>query len=363
MGVMMDHETSRTEKNQNSEKWKAWDEFLAEANSGFRQSSWYADFKAAYNGWDHFGTVLRDGENIVGGVVVFVRSFTSGKCYYYVPDGPVLLHGDSHAEQEQIFLALMQFIERKRRNERQIVSHLCIAPRWERVPSFVKEFQESSYYYGLPRDTQCIDLNPTETAILAQMQPKGRYNIRLAQRHGVSVVEDVSPQGISDLLSICQETFARKNLSGFDPNYFSKLVPMLSAADRGSVFFAEYHGARLATALVVYFGETATYYHGGSRAADRNVMAPYLLHFEIMRKAKALGCRSYDWFGVNPKSAPARMPEWAEISAFKRKFGGKEIRWVPTLEYVYDPVSYDEWRAIERERRKSRHGDRGGNHS
>jgi lipid II:glycine glycyltransferase (peptidoglycan interpeptide bridge formation enzyme) len=92
-------------------------------------------------------------------------------------------------------------------------------------------------------------------------------------------------------------------------------------------------------------------------------MAPYLLHFEIMRKAKALGCQSYDWFGVNPKSDPARMPEWADISAFKRKFGGQEIRWVPTLEYVYDPVSYEEWRAIERDGRKSRHGDRGGIHS
>jgi len=141
------------------------------------------------------------------------------------------------------------------------------------------------------------------------------------------------------------------------------LIPMLSAAERGSVFFAEYDGIRLATALVVYFGQTATYYHGGSRAANRNVMAPYVLHFEIMRKAKALGCQCYDLFGVNPKNEPTHMPGWADISAFKRKFGGQEIRFVPTLEYVYDPVSYNEWRAIERDRRKNRHGHRGGSYS
>src|SRR5205807_942866 len=127
---MMEPETNHAYKTQDSDKWKAWDEFLAKANSGFRQSSWYAGFKASYNGWDHFGTVLKDEDNIVGGVVVLVRSFTPDNCYYYIPDGPVLLHGDSNAEQGQIFLTLMRFIERKRRNERQVVSHLCINPRW-----------------------------------------------------------------------------------------------------------------------------------------------------------------------------------------------------------------------------------------
>jgi peptidoglycan pentaglycine glycine transferase (the first glycine) len=330
-------------------KWKAWDEFLeSKTNTGFRQSSWYANFTAVYNGWKHFGTVLRDGETIVGGAVVLARSFTPERCFYYIPEGPVLLEGDSDAEQEQVFCAVMEFIERKRQNEQQVVSHLCINPRWEHVPSFVRDFQESSHYYGLPRDTQCIDLRSSESAILAQMKPKGRYNIRVARRHGVSVVEDVSAQGIEDFLSIYEETLDRKNLGGRDPDYFRKLIPMLSASGRGSVFFAEYLGTRLATALVVYFGRTATYYYGGSRAIHRNVMAAYLLHFEIMRKAKALGCQCYDLFGVTPQGEP--RDRWTGISDFKRKFGGYELRLVPTLEYIYDPIAYEEWEAFERER-------------
>src|SRR5208337_5359707 len=126
-----------------------------------------------------------------------------------------------------------------------------------------------------------------------------------------------------------------------------------SASGRGSVFFAEYQGTRLATALVVYFADTATYYYGGSRAIHRNVMAPYLLHFEIMRKAKALGCRYYDLHGVTPSGAPDDGLK--DISVFKRKLGGRELRLVPTLEYVYDPVAYEEWEACER---KDRHGRR-----
>ena len=57
---------------------------------------------------------------------------------------------------------------------------------------------------------------------------------------------------------------------------------------------AEYEGKRIATALVVYFGRRATYSFGGSLAAHRRVMAAHLLHFEIMRRAKALGHEWYD---------------------------------------------------------------------
>lgn len=329
-------------------KWECWDKFLeSRSNSGFRQSSWYASFRLSYNGWKNFGTVLKDGETIVGGAVVFRRIFGRDKCYYCMPDGPVLLESDPISDQKQAFDAILEFIERERQDEQRVVSHLCINPRWERVPGFVTGFRESkrSLYYGLPRDIQCIDLDSSEDDILAQMKPKGRYNVRVARRHGVSVLEDVSSQGIADFLNIYEETFARKKLSPMDPEYFHTLISMLSASGRGSVFFAEYQGTRLATALVVYFADTATYYYGGSRAIHRNVMAPYLLHFEIMRKAKALGCRYYDLFGVTPSGEPD--DGWKDFSAFKRKLGGRELRLVPTLEYVYDPVAYEEWELTE----------------
>ena len=284
--------------------------------------------------------MLKDGETIVGGAVVFRYTFGPDKCYYYMPDGPVLPESDPISDQKQAFDAILEFIERERQDEQRVVSHLCLNPRWERVPDFVTGFRESKHYYGMPRDTQCIDLDPSEDDILAQMKPKGRYNIRLARRHGVSVLEDVSSQGIADFLNIYEETFARKKLSPMDPEYFHTLISMLSASGHGSVFFAEYQGTRLATALVVYFADTATNFYSGSRAIHRNVKAPDLLRFEIMRKAKALGCRYYDLFGVTPSDAPD--DNWKGISDFKRKFGGREQRLVPTLEYVYDPVAYEE---------------------
>ena len=114
-----------------------------------------------------------------------------------------------------------------------------------------------------------------------------------------------------------------------------------------SLHFAEYRGRRLATALVVTCGRRATYFYGGSLVLQRHVMAPYLLHFEIMRKAKAAGCDWYDLWGLAPPEQPDHS--WQQISVFKRKFGGVEIRLVPTLDHVLNAAAYDHFRSAERE--------------
>ena len=166
------------------------------------------------------------------------------------------------------------------------------------------------------------------------------------------MVEDVSPQGIEDFLAIYQEMDARKDLESYDRDLFDVLVPQFLAAQRGSIFFAEFAGIRVATALVLYCGRTATYYYGASRLVHRNVMAPYLLQFEIMRKAKSLGCECYDLMGITPLGKPDNG--WADISVFKRKLGGRELLLVPTQEYIYDPVAYEHWKDVERARRERR---------
>jgi lipid II:glycine glycyltransferase (peptidoglycan interpeptide bridge formation enzyme) len=125
------------------------------------------------------------------------------------------------------------------------------------------------------------------------------------------------------------------------------LVSFASPAHQVSIFFAEYSGKRLAAALVVYFGRWATYFFGGSLSLYRRVMAPYLLHFEIMRQAKARGCEWYDFWGVALKDKPDHP--WQDISVFKRKFGGVDVNLVPPLDYVYAAAAYERYRESEKE--------------
>jgi lipid II:glycine glycyltransferase (peptidoglycan interpeptide bridge formation enzyme) len=314
--------------------------------AGFMQSSWWAEFRN-YCGFENFGITLTDGKDIVGGAVVLKYVYSEDLCFYYIQDGPVLPSDPLVAE--EVFRAVLEAIDERRRTEPCAVSHLRIEPRWLHLPRFVSGFRAVpplADHYLEARDTRCIDLRPSEAAILAQMKPKGRYNIGVARRHGVSVIEDTSAQGLGDFQSIYEETATRQGMEAKPPDYFQTLVSLISDPRRGSLFFAEYQGMRLATALIVYCGLRATYFFGGSRDIHRHVMAPYLLHFEIMRKAKALGHEWYDLWGIAPANEPDHP--WRDFSVFKAKFGGVEVHLVPTLDYVYDPLilAHDQYAAL-----------------
>jgi lipid II:glycine glycyltransferase (peptidoglycan interpeptide bridge formation enzyme) len=248
-----------------------------------------------------------------------------------------------------VFERILDAIEDRRRTEPQAVSHLRIEPRWQRLPGFVSGFRPVPPFSDVffePRNTLCVDLRASEAAILAQMKPKGRYNIRVARRHGVSIVEDASDQGLADFQRIYEETAARQGMDAKPADYFQALVSLLSSHRHGSMFFAEYQGARVAAAVVVYFGRRATYFFGASLDRHREVMAPYLLHFEIMRAAKALGHEWYDLWGTAPEGQPDHP--WHDISVFKRKFGGVALDLVPTLDHVYDAAAYGQYLVTQR---------------
>jgi peptidoglycan pentaglycine glycine transferase (the first glycine) len=323
------------------DRWSAWDRFLETMpRTGFMQSSAWADFRTAV-GFEHFGVVLKHPNAIAGGAIVQKCSCSPQSCFYYIQDGPVLPADPDMAG--EVFEAILHEIEERRKRETQVVSHLRIEPRWQHVPDFVSDFRPppSEDNFMEPRNTLLIDLRPPVETILAGMKPKGRYNIRVAQRHGVTVVEDTSDQGLADFQQIYEEMAVRQRIEAKPPEYFETLIFLFSSEGKATIFFAEYDRTRIAAALVLYFGEVATYFFGGSLDIHRNTMAPYALQFQIMCKAKALGYKWYDLWGIAPCTEP--NDPWQKISVFKRKFGGLEISFVPALDHVYDHAAYDEY--------------------
>lgn len=328
-----------------ADPWQAWTTLLERTpETGFMQAPWWAEFRGAV-GYRHFGITLKHGGAMVGGAVVHRLAFDDERCFYYIPEGPVLPSDPDLAE--GVFAAILDEVEARRRWDELRVSHLRIEPRWASLPPFVTGFTPLAPFsdrYIEPRNTLCIDLRLPEGEILAQMKPKGRYNIRLAQRHGVRVVEDTSAAGLADFIGLHDRMAERQRIRGKPDDYFEGLLQVFTVLRNGALFFAEYGGERIATALVIYFGKRATYFFGASLDHHREVMAPYLLHWEVMRAARRLGCEWYDLWGIAP--AGTGDHPWRDITVFKRKFGGVELNLVPTLDRVYDRDAYERFRAL-----------------
>ena len=60
----------------------------------------------------------------------------------------------------------------------------------------VKDFKETKIDKRTGRDSDVtVDLNKTEEQILESMHPKTRYNIKIANRHGVEIKEQTDDKG------------------------------------------------------------------------------------------------------------------------------------------------------------------------
>ena len=68
-------------------------------------------------------------------------------------------------------------------------------------------------------------------------------------------------------------------------------------------------------------------------------MAPHLLQWRQIQKAKELGFKYYDFWGVAPDKASDNHP-WTGITRFKKSFGGQGISYVGAYDLILDTVWY-----------------------
>ncbi|MBU4421649.1 aminoacyltransferase [Candidatus Parcubacteria bacterium] len=171
-----------------------------------------------------------------------------------------------------------------------------------------------------PKCTQILDLSKSEKELLAGMKQKARYNIRLAEKKGIKILTPPNlplhkrrnGEGFEEFYSLLLQTSERQNIKLHQKDYYQKLVAF------NKIFIAYYNNEPIAGAMVNFYENTATYLHGGSSDEHKDLMAPYLLHWEIIKYAKSQNLKYYDWWGVDEK-------KWPGITRFKKGFGGEEI--------------------------------------
>lgn len=188
-----------------------------------------------------------------------------------------------------------------------------------------------------PAHTFITNLSPSSDELLANMHEKTRYNIRLAEKKGVQI--EIGSATIDDVWPVFEATASRDVFRLHGKEYYRKMI------ECGVAFLAvaKHDGDILAANIMVDFGDTRTYLHGASSNVKRNLMAPYLLHWELIKEAKSRGIKFYDWWGVAPVDAPADHP-WSGISRFKRGFGGEEVAYPDAVDIVLKPVRYTAYR-------------------
>ena len=319
-----------------------WDQFVNDHPAGHLLQSWgWGELKAGV-GWQPLRFALYDErENIVAAAQVLCRTVPHvplrAGYLAYIPKGPVI--DWSRPELCAAFFA--QLNKALRRSG-------AVALRMEPLQMVavatndsLMEGLASTLFYPTtpvqPLRTIVLDLTADEARLLAQMKEKWRYNLRLAERKGVTVRVAERAEDVKAWYALMQTTSTRDEFGIHTLEYYLQAWHIFSVRQQARLFLAEYDGQLLAGIFVGLFARQGIYLYGASSNEQRNLMPNYLLQWEAIRWAQQEGATSYDFWGI-----PATEHEdeaMAGVYRFKRGWGGDIVRFVGCYEHVYHPLA------------------------
>lgn len=192
-----------------------------------------------------------------------------------------------------------------------------------------------------PRHVMRLDLDRPLDDVFASFTSKCRYNIRLAERKGVTLEE----AGESELPVVCRLLRETANRDGFGlrPDaYYAQVYAHTAALGLGRVLLARVGDEYVAATWTVLLGDKAWYLYGASSDRHREKMPNYLLQWDAIRWAHGRGARMYDFLGVPPTPDP--KSKIVGLWRFKERFSPALVSFVGEYDLPLRPVAYRLWR-------------------
>ncbi len=189
------------------------------------------------------------------------------------------------------------------------------------------------------RHTFILNLAPSEEELLANMHPKTRYNIRLAERKGVEVREDNSPAALKIFLDLLFQTTRRQRFYLHNRQYFRQMWAVLRPAGLAHIFLAFHKGEPLAAWIVFGYKNRLYYPYGASAGAHRELMASNLLCWRIIQYGRRHGYRQFDlWGSLGPDANPD--DPWYGFHRFKQGYGPDLVQFIGSWDLVLQSLGY-----------------------
>ena len=327
---------------------RLWNETAGRLGGSHVLQSWeWGEFKARY-GWAPRRFVWRSGSGTaVGAAQILERRSRrlAGLRMLYCPRGPLLDWGDESLR-KAVLLDLAALANQPGVIMLRIDPEIhCDCPDESDAAASVPGLNDDLIHCGWRpgreqvqfRNTFILDLTVDEPSLLASMHQKTRYNIRLAQRHGVSA--RIGTAADLDLLyRMYAETSLRDRFVIREPAYYQALWGGFLANGRAQFLVAEAEGIAVAALVLFTFGQTAWYLYGMSTSEHRDRMPNHLLQWEAIRWARGQGFLHYDFWGAPDRIAPSD-PMWG-VFRFKQGFGARLQCTLGALDATHRPALY-----------------------
>lgn len=324
-----------------------FDDFIARFETGdLLQSFEWGDLKAR-SGWQPVRLIAERDGKIVAAASLLKRAIPKvGRCIMYASRGPVLDTTD--------FALLSAFTEYLKQTA---IKHKAILLKID-PPIPVEDTASETHLRNVgfspiqlkgfggtqPKCVMQLDLaGRTEEELLASFKPKWRYNIRLAEKKGVTVNMDCDRSELATFYSLLKETCERDGFLVRGLSYFEDMWDALVPAGYMKLVLTYYEDTPVAGAIAYIFGDKAMYTYGASSNQHRNVMPNHLMQWRMIQWAVEHGCKWYDFRGVSPKKGDGSDDHLQGLNRFKEGFSPRFVEYVGEYDMVLSPAWYWLW--------------------
>jgi hypothetical protein len=214
---------------------------------------------------------------------------------------------------------------------REGITYFDAAPDWVDMPGadIENDFRDSTWQpLSGQRTSLRLDLTKSEDEIFASLRKNSRYEVRRAERLGVSVDPASCDAQIKEFLTLHARLAERKNFQAESPDHLLSTIRWLINEDsRGALLLARSENLIYGGAVVGRSGKRCWYVWG---AADKHehFNVGHILQWKALLWAKFHGCTEYDFGGYTPGATSG--PAW-----FKAGFGGAVVRFIPRHRKVF----------------------------
>jgi peptidoglycan pentaglycine glycine transferase (the first glycine) len=333
----------------------SWNSLIASLPGAHVLQTWeWGQVKSKF-GWEPTYQTWQDerGQTVAAAMVLqrnlSLRGLKLPFCILYVPKGPLCDWGNL-ALRKRILQDLAEMARRRGAIFIKIDPDVRLGTGVPGKPdeqddqlgrSFVEDLSASGWQFSQEqiqfRNTVLLDLTTNLEFLLASMKQKTRYNIRLAQKKGVTV-RSGSLKDLHELYRMYAETSVRNGFVIREEEYYRTVWSTFMQAGLAEVLIGEVEGEPAAALMVFRFAGKAWYLYGMSNPVHREKMPNHLLQWEAMRRARESGCKVYDLWGA-PDEFNESDPLW-NVYRFKEGFGGQVVRHIGAWDLPVRPTLY-----------------------
>lgn len=310
-------------------------EVFCSKHGTFTQSALWADVK---KGWENETVVSRDENGEINGtmLVLIKKMPLLGISALYAPRGPVCDWHDRKVLQN-LFSQLREVAKQHRAFMVRIDPMVDIADVQSienlKKLGFVYHPERVGYDTVQCRENYVLDIaGKTADEIFANFKSKWRYNIRLAQRKGVTC-GFYGAEKLDDFMPLMEQTAERDGFCTRDKAYFENLLQSFGGKARLCMCYLG--DEAISGALCIDYAGTMSYVYGCSSNQHRDYMPNYLMQWTMIQEAVANGDEIYDFCGV---------PYWYDethknygVYRFKQGFGGRVQTYAGEFDYDFKP--------------------------